>query len=108
MWFKCDQCLCSNAINAYYHILNIQGDKYLTWGSEHFDLDNVLRRLGKPGTQWTLKLYSIDKVCFQHTTLSCYAKAWYSFICANLMPIRHQKEVIKDRDIVLFDIVTGL
>lgn len=57
--------LTSNAINAYYHTPNIQGE-----GSDHFDLDNVLRRLGKSGTQWALKPDSTDKVSFLHSVES--------------------------------------
>lgn len=43
------------AINSYSNLLNILDDGYLKWGIKHYDLDNVIRRLCKPGTTWTLK-----------------------------------------------------
>lgn len=60
-----------NAINAYYNLPTIWDDRhYLSHGSKSYNLDTVLRRLGKPGTQWTLKQGTIEMVSFSHTALS--------------------------------------
>lgn len=74
---------------------------------EELDLNEVSRVLCKPGTVWATKEGTTEKLSFPHTALSRYVKAWYSFICANLMPIRHQNDVTKDRAVLLFGIVTG-
>lgn len=88
------------AINSYFNLPNITDDRYLKWGREHYDLENVIRRLGKLGTNWTLKQNTTEKV-------SRYKKAWYNFICANLMPTRPQNDVTKEQAHLLFAIVTN-
>lgn len=67
----------------------------------------MLYQLGKPGTKWTLKQGTTEKVSFPHMALSRYAQAWYSFICATLMPTRHQNAVTKYRALLLYAIMTG-
>lgn len=47
------------------------------------------------------------KGSFPHTALSRHGKAWYNFIYANLMPTRHQSDVTKEREILLYVIVTN-
>lgn len=80
-----------------------RGMTWMTWS----DLNDVIQMLCKSCTVWTTKKGTTKKISFPHTALSCYAKAWYNFICANLMPTRHQNYVTKDRVILLFGIVIG-
>lgn len=54
---------------------------------------------------WTLKANTKEKVSFPYSALSQYGKAWYAFICANLMPTRHQNDITKEREILLYGIV---
>lgn len=82
-------------------------DDFMYYGSDHYNLDVVIRKLCKPRTTWTLKQGTDKKVSFPHTTLSRYEKAWYNFICANLMSIRHQSDVTKERAILLYAIVSN-
>lgn len=95
-------------INSYFNLPTMRDNSYLKWGMFHYDLDYVIQRLCKSRTTWTLKQNTTEKVSFPHTTLSRYGKAWYSFLCANLMPTRHQNNVTKEQAILLFVIVTNL
>lgn len=94
-------------INSYFNLRDILIDDYLYYGIGHCDLDVVIQKLCKPGTTWTLKQATDEKVSFPHTTLSRYGKAWYNFICANLMLTRHQSDVTKERAILLYAIVSN-
>lgn len=47
----------------------------------------------------------MKKINFPHSALSRYGKAWYAFICARLMPTRHQNDATKERSWLLYGIV---
>lgn len=93
----------SDTINAYYRLHT------LSLSNRYEDLcpslDGVLQSLCKPGTQWTMKVGTTEKVHFSYSTLSRYGKAWYAFICAKLMPTRHKNDVTKERACLLYGIV---
>lgn len=69
------------------------------------DLDELIVCPCKSGTQWTTKAGTDLKISFPHAALSKYGKAWYAFICARLMPTRHQNDVTKERARLLYGIV---
>lgn len=45
--------------------------------------------------------------CHSNKELSRYGKAWYSFICAKMIPITHVSDVVKERAVLLFAIMKG-
>lgn len=55
-------------INSYYNLRDIDVDDYMYYGSDHYDLDLVIRKLCKPGTTWTLKQNTMEKISFPHGT----------------------------------------
>lgn len=95
-------------INNYYQLPNYEYEDYLRNGLGAHDLNIVIAQLYKPGTTWKLRNGTDEKTSFSYTELSCYKKAWYSFICSNLMPTRHISDVTKEKAVLLFAIVTKL
>lgn len=71
------------------------------------DLDEVVARLCVPGTTWKLKVGSAEKATFASASMNRYARAWNSFICANLLPTTHTHEVTVERAILLWAILNG-
>ena len=98
----------SQAINDLFAAPNYEGKDYLEPGLRSYDLEDIIRRLCRPGTTWKKNDYTGEKTSFPSSALSRYGKAWFSFICANMIPTRHLSDVTKDRAILLFAIVTGL
>lgn len=93
-------------INAYYHIPDIEGDNEFTeYMTEDIDLDEVIKALYRPWAD--LKAKEHEAISFSHKELNRYGKAWYYFIYAKLMPTTHVNDVIKDRVVLLYVIVTG-
>lgn len=70
-----------------------------------WDWDQVLTNLCRPGVEWTLK--GTEAIHFSQKELSRYSKAWYYSICAKFLPTTHVSDVIKDRAMLLYAIVTG-
>ena len=98
----------SISINALFGAPNYAGNDYMQLGFRGYDQEDVIRRLCKPGTTWKKNIYTGEKTSFPAAALSRYGKAWYSFICATMLPTRHLSDVTKERAILLFAIVTGL
>lgn len=93
-------------INAYYNIANMSDDdEYTKYRTEELNLDEVIKCLCKPGATWTLK--GTEMLYFSHSELSRFGKAWYYFLCANLMPTTHFTELLRDRAVLLYCIVIG-
>lgn len=97
------------AINELFHVDTLPSGATNWAESQRFetDLDKLIKKLCKPGTKWTTKAGTDRKVHFPQTTLSRYAKVWYSFICASVLPTSHHTDVITDRAILLYGIIKG-
>lgn len=98
----------SKTINELFAMPNYDGKDYLEPGLGSYDLDDIVKRLCKPGTTWVTNEYTGEKTSFPHQTLSRYGKVWYNFICSNMMPIRHHSDFTKERATLLFAMVTRL
>lgn len=98
----------SQAINALLATPNYEGKDYMEPGLRSYDIEDIIKRLCKPGSAWKKNDYIGEKTSFPTSALSRFGKAWFSFICASTIPTRHLSDVTKDRAILLFAIVTGL
>ena len=61
----------------------------------------------RPGTAWKLKMGTDQKVQFPQTALNRFAKAWYSFLCASILPTSHHQDVTVERAALLYGILKG-
>lgn len=94
------------SINAYYQTVPMDHDEYTAYKQEELDWDQVINGdLCRPEAEWTLK--GDEAVHFSHSELNRFGKAWYYFICANMMSSTHMTEVIKDREMLLYALVIG-
>jgi len=92
----------ANAINEYFGLETTIDDPYEDALPE---LDDLIDCLCKPGTKWVTQADTGEKLSFPQSALSRYGKAWHTFICARLMPTRHQHDVTKARAKLLYGIV---
>lgn len=92
-------------INRLYHLPDIEHDEYSTYAREELDLEQVILKLCRPGTQW--KFRGHEALSFKTSELSVTNKVWHSFICAKLLPVTHISDVTRERAILVYTIVTG-
>lgn len=99
----------SQAINALFAKPSYEGRNYMEQGLRRYDLDEIIRSLCKLGTTWKTNDMTCERTTFPHSALNCYyGKAWFNFVCANMIPTHHLSNMTKDRTILLFTIITGL
>lgn len=92
------------SVNKYYHIRDMEDeDEFTEYRNEDFDWNQMRKCLCRPGAIWTLK--GNDMLHFSPSDLSRCGEAWYSFICAKVLPTTQVTEVNKDRVALLYDIV---
>lgn len=95
------------SINSYNQIEYMSDDNEFTeYMTEDLNLDTVIKTLCRPGAEWKSK-GNDGAINFSNGELRRYGKAWYSFICAKLMPTTHVSDVIKDIVVLLYAIVMG-
>lgn len=93
-----------STINAYYHLLDFEGDDEFTeYMRDDIDLEEVIKTLCWLGAEWKSK--EREAISFSVKELSRYGKVWHYFICAKLMPTMHIRDVINDRAVLLYALV---
>jgi len=92
----------ADAINEYFGLETPNTEQYEDGLP---DMDELIIRLCKPGTQWVTRAETDEKISFPHSALRRYGKALYAFLSARLMPTRHQNDVTKERARLLYGIV---
>ena len=83
---------------------NIENDEYTTYLSGIIDYLEVLRTIEISGNAW--KMTDGKLVTFPGIVLTRECKAWYYFLGAWLMPVRHFSDITKERVVLLYAIVT--
>ena len=81
-----------------------------TWNDmtlEDFDLDLIVAILCMPDTHWKFKRGISDYSTFPASCMNKFARAWNSFICANIMPSSHVHEITVERARLLRGILQG-
>lgn len=74
---------------------------------EEIDLNAIMSGMCAPGTAWKCKAGTDEPLHFPAAALNRYARAWFLFICARIMPTSHTADVTVDRAIVLWGILNG-
>ncbi|KAK1387686.1 hypothetical protein POM88_015864 [Heracleum sosnowskyi] len=74
---------------------------------EDVDLDAIIAGMCIPGTAWQCKAGTNQQSKFPASALTRYARAWFLFMCARIMPTTHISSVTVDRAIILWGILTG-
>ena len=93
-----------HVINAFFNLSDIENDDYTAFLSGKIDYQEVLRTITVLGTQWKM---SNDKlVTFPSIGLTRECKAWYYFLAATLMLVRHFNDINKERAVLLYSIIT--
>ena len=93
------------AINKFFKLPDIEKDGYTAFISRQIDYQEILREIAVPGTKW--KLTNDKLVTLPSIGLTKECKAWYYFVGARLMPVRHFSDINKDMAILLYCLVTG-
>ena len=71
------------------------------------DLDAVVAGMCIPGTVWKYKTGPTTPSTFPAAALARYARAWFLFLCARIMPTSHVNDVTVDCAIILWGILNG-
>ena len=83
----------------------VENDGYTTFIGREIDYQEILRVIVVPGTQ--RRMINDKPITFPSIGLTRECKAWYYFLGARLMPVRHFSDINKDRAVLLYYIVTG-
>jgi hypothetical protein len=95
-------------INRYFDIGTVEDDEYAAFLEEGGDYDPIVREMCIPGTEWTSRENDSDVAhYFPENCLNIYAKAWNKFICASIMPTKHEHHVYTNRAALLYAICKG-
>ena len=82
-------------------------DDWVRKSKRLMDLDQIIRGLCFPGTEWKTNPSTNEKLSFPVSAINRYARAWNLFICANIMASGHPHDVPVARAILLYGIVDG-
>ena len=93
------------AINKFFKLPNIERDGYTEFIGKQIDYEEILQEIAVPGTKW--KLTNDKPITLPSIGLTKECKAWYYFVGARLMHVRHFSDITKDRAILLYCLVTG-
>ena len=70
-------------------------------------MDLIVATLCVPETHWKFKRDTTDYFTFPALCMNRYARAWNSFICANIMPSSHVHEITVEHACLLWGILQG-
>lgn len=71
------------------------------------DLEAIITGMCVPGTVWKCKAGTTEPLHFPAAALTRYARAWFLFLSARIMPSSHVTEVSVERAIILWAILNG-
>ncbi|KAL8116363.1 hypothetical protein AgCh_022749 [Apium graveolens] len=81
-----------------------------TWNDKtpkDFNLDLIVDTLCVPETHWKFERGTTDYSTFPASCMNRFARAWNSFICANIMPSLHVHKITVERARLLWGILQG-
>ena len=92
------------AINQFFKTPDIDKDDYNAFIAKPIDYQELLQRIAVPGTQW--KMREDKPITLRSIGLTKECKAWYYFLGARLMPVRHFSDITRDRAVLLYSLVS--
>ncbi|KAK6119784.1 hypothetical protein DH2020_046475 [Rehmannia glutinosa] len=95
-------------IREYYSLPAVDHSPYTDFLAGQPDLDMIVHALCRPDTECRPAREGGGTMVFSHTTLSRYGRAWYHFLCQNLMPTSHLSDVTPPRARLLYAIIHGI
>ncbi len=93
------------AINKFFKLPDFERDEYTEFIGKQIDYQEIIQEIAVPGTQW--KFTDDRPVTFKSLGLTRECKAWYYFLGARLMPVRHFSDITKEKAVLLYCLVTG-
>ena len=82
-------------------------DDWVRKDKKNIDLDQIVHELCVPGTVWKRNPITNVRVSFPTSAMNRYARALNLFICSSIMPSGYPHDVIVDRAILLYGILSG-
>ena len=95
-----------STIKRFLKLQDIENNEYHAFLRGKIDYQEVLRTITVPGTQW--KVTDGKPITFPSIGLTKECKAWYYFLATRLMPVRHFSDITKERDVLLYALVTEM
>lgn len=77
-------------------------EDWATKTREDVDLDAIVAELSIPGTVWKCRPGTTEQRTFPASSLTRFARAWFIFICSNILPSSHVTDVTVERAILLW------
>lgn len=94
----------SQAINAFYEVLNIKDDGYEQNLVEHQDWDEIISVRYEDGVQW--KISKDESISFKCNVMKRDAKVWLYFVASKMLLCLHVSAIIRERTVLIYAIVT--